>query len=69
MDESKSPVLLHLRSEVHHGRVMAVRLREFTSGTDVGKQELIRAAEAEERCVEEFERAIATLREEWGKKP
>jgi hypothetical protein len=48
---------------------MAARLREFTSGTDVGKQELIRAAEAEERCVEEFEKAIATLREEWEKKP
>ena len=69
MDESKSPLLLHLRSEVHHGRVMAARLREFASGTDAGKQELIRAAEAEERCVEECEKAIATLREEWEKKP
>jgi len=64
MDESKSPLLLHLRSEVHHGRVMAARLRDFASITDAGKQELIRAAEAEERCVEECEKAIATLREQ-----
>jgi len=69
MDESKSPLLLHLRSEVHHGRVMAARLREFASGTDAGKQELIRAAEAEERCVEECEKTIAILCEEWEKKP
>jgi hypothetical protein len=69
MDDSKSPLLLHLRSEVHHGRAMAARLREFASGTDAGKQELIRAAEAEERCVEECEKAIATLSEEWEKKP
>ncbi len=69
MDESKSPLLQHLRSEIHHSRVMAARLRDFASGTDAGKQELIRAAEAEERCVEECEKAIATLREEWEKKP
>jgi len=49
--------------------VMAARLREFASGTAAGKQELIRAAEAEERCVEECEKAIATLREELEKKP
>ena len=67
MDESKSPLLVHLRSEVHHGRVMAARLREFASGADGGRQELIRAAEAEERCVEECEKAIATLRDEWEK--
>ena len=67
MDESKSPLLVHLRSEVHHGRVMAARLRDFASGTDAGKQELIRAAEAEERCVEECEKALATLREECEK--
>ena len=48
---------------------MAARLREFTSGTDAGKHELIRAAEAEERCVEECEKAIETLSEEWEKKP
>jgi hypothetical protein len=43
---------------------------EFASGTDAGKQELTRAAEAEERCVEECEKSIATtLREEWEKKP
>lgn len=69
MDESKSPLLLHLRSEVHHGRVMAARLRDFASGTDAGKQELIRAAEAQERCVEECEKALATLRQEGEKKP
>ena len=57
MDESKSPLILQLRSEIHHGRVMAARLRDFASGTDAGKQELIRAAEAEERCVEECEKA------------
>jgi hypothetical protein len=48
---------------------MAARLREFASDTDAGKQELIRAAEAEERYVEECEKAIATLCEEWEKKP
>jgi hypothetical protein len=68
MDASKSPLLLRLRSEVHHGRLMAARLREFASGTDAGRQELIRAAEAEERCVEECEKAIATLRQEWEKR-
>jgi len=47
---------------------MAARLREFASGTAAGKQESIRAAEAEERCVEECEKAIATLRGEWEKK-
>jgi hypothetical protein len=47
---------------------MAARLREFASGTDAGRQELIRAAEAEERCVEGCEKAIATLRKEWEKK-
>jgi hypothetical protein len=69
MDESKSLLIIQLRSEIHHGRVMAARLRDFASGTDAGKQELIRAAEAEERCVEECEKAIATLREECEKKP
>ena len=49
--------------------MMAARLRDFASGTAAGKQELIRAAAAEERCVEEFEKAIATLREEREKKP
>jgi pyrroloquinoline quinone (PQQ) biosynthesis protein C len=39
---------------------MAARLREFASGTDAGKQQLIRAAEAEELHVEECEKAIAT---------
>jgi hypothetical protein len=65
MDESKSPLLVHLRSEAHHGRMMAARLREFASGAAAGRQELIRAAEAEERCVEECEKAIATVRGEW----
>jgi hypothetical protein len=69
MDESKSTLLLRLRSEVHHGGAMAARLREFAFGTDAGKQELTRAAEAEERYVEECEKAIATLHEEWEKKP
>ena len=46
---------------------MAARLREFASRADGGRQELIRAAEAEERCVEECEKAIATLRQEWQK--
>ena len=66
MDESNSPLLVHLRSEVHHGRVIAARLREFASGAE-WQQELIRAAEAEERCVEECEKAIAKLRDEWEK--
>jgi len=47
---------------------MAARLREFASGTAAGKQESIRAAEAEERSVKECEKAIATLRGEWEKK-
>ena len=68
MDESKSPLLEHLRSEVHHGRAMAGRLRQFASGTDAAKQELIRAAEAEELYVEECQKAIATLREKWETK-
>jgi len=48
---------------------MAARLREFASDTDAGKQELIRAAEAEELYVGECEKAIATLREELERKP
>jgi hypothetical protein len=46
---------------------MAARLREFASGADGGRQDLIRAAEVEERCVEECEKAIATVRDEWEK--
>ena len=69
MDESKSPLLVHLRSEVHHGRVMAARLRDFASGTDAGKQELIRAAEAEERCVEECENVLAQREMEKWRSP
>jgi site-specific recombinase XerD len=46
---------------------MAARLREFASGTDAGKQELIRAAEAEELYVEECEKAIFARHEAAGR--
>jgi hypothetical protein len=48
---------------------MAARLREFASGTAAGKQELIRAAEAEERCVEECENVLAQREMEKWRSP